>query len=87
MLATQAAHLQKRASSVTPAALTMLLQLHNGERELLSELKVAAQKRAGKRSCRIQPHCASRRHSTTCEREHSADLCEGGVLRCQVHMT
>jgi hypothetical protein len=35
---------------LTPAALTMLLQLHNGERELLSELKVAAQKRAGKRS-------------------------------------
>ena len=35
---------------LTPAALTMLLQLHNGERELLSELKAAAQKRAGKRS-------------------------------------
>ena len=45
---------------LTPAALTMLLQLHNGERELLSELKAAAQKRAGKRSCSIQPHCASR---------------------------
>ena len=73
---------------LTPAALTMLLQLHNGERELLSELKAAAQKRAGKRSCRIQPLCASRDATPQPARERAfGGLCESGVLRCQVHMT
>ena len=64
----------------------MLLQLHNGERELLSELKAAAQKRAGKRSYvtaagyNHTAHPATPLHNLREGAFGGYTQCEGGVL-------